>query len=95
MIKNGVLCREWTREDGTKIRVKRPFKLLLTDISGPFPEMSGGNKYILLLTDHFTKWVEVYAITNKEARTVADKLVDVINWYRVPEKNPIRSGQKL
>jgi hypothetical protein len=31
-----------------------------------------GNKYILTITDAFTKYPEIFAIPNKEAETVAD-----------------------
>jgi hypothetical protein len=31
-----------------------------------------GNKYILRMADAFTKYVEIFAIPNKEAVTVAD-----------------------
>lgn len=34
-----------------------------------------GNKYVLVAANCFTKWVEVYAIPNQEALTVATKLV--------------------
>ena len=32
------------------------------DILGPLPVTERGNRYILVLTDCFTKWTEVYAI---------------------------------
>jgi len=43
---------------------------------GPFPTTANGNRYILVASDYFTKWVEAYAIPNQEATTIAGKLVD-------------------
>ena len=45
------------------------------DILGPLPVSHNGNKYVLVVTDYFTCWVEVYAIPNQEADTVAEKMV--------------------
>ena len=44
-------------------------------IAGPFPESDRGSRYLLVGMDYFTKWLEVYAILNQEASTVADVLV--------------------
>ena len=46
-----------------------------TDILGPFPQSESGNRYVLLLGDYFTKWIEAYAIPEFSAKTVAQKLV--------------------
>ena len=35
---------------------------------------SGGYQYLLVLTDHFSKFVQVYPATNKSAKTAADRL---------------------
>ena len=53
-----------------------PWERLGIDITGPHPPSSRGNRYILTLIDHFTKWVEVWPIRNQEATTVARVLVD-------------------
>ena len=58
------------------IKVGYPLQLVAVDILGPLPESSTGNSYILVAADHFTKWMEAYAIPNQEAVTVAKKLVD-------------------
>ena len=55
--------------------VGSPMQLVAVDLLGPLPETSVGNKYILIAGDYFTKWMEVYAIPNQEATTVAQKLV--------------------
>ena len=45
------------------------------DILGPLPLTPHGNRFVLVVTDYFTKWTESYAIPNQEAVTVAEKLV--------------------
>jgi transposase InsO family protein len=62
-----------------------PWDRLSTDILGPFPESFKGNKYIMVVTDHFSKWVEIFAIPNQTAITCADILLnEVIDRYGCP-----------
>ena len=51
-------------------------QMVAMDILGPLPESDSGNSYLLVACDSFTRWVEVYAIPNQGALTVAKKLVD-------------------
>ena len=55
--------------------VGAPMDRVATDILGPFPQSSSGNRYILLVGDYFTRWIEAYAIPEFSAKTVAEKLV--------------------
>ena len=50
---------------------------IATDIRDPLPETPLKNKFILVLSDYFTKWTESYSyqIPNQEAATVAEKLL--------------------
>ncbi len=41
------------------------------DLMGPFKRNQDGNEYIVVMQDHFTKWVEGRAICGKEALTNA------------------------
>ena len=45
---------------------------------GPLPEAAGGNKHLLVVTDHFTKWCEVFPAKDQKAHTVAQILVSTI-----------------
>ena len=48
---------------------------VVTDILGPLPVTDNGNKYILLVMDQFSKWVEAYPIPDSTAETVANEIV--------------------
>ncbi|XP_063040269.1 uncharacterized protein LOC134435312 [Engraulis encrasicolus] len=52
-----------------------PLDRLHLDILGPFPLSSSGNKYILVIIDQFTRWVEAFAVPDQGAETTAKKLV--------------------
>ena len=51
-----------------------PFEKVAWDIMGPLPETKRGNKYILVLTDLFTKWVEAFPLKETSAETLAGVL---------------------
>ena len=55
------------------------------DILEPLPQSKQGNKYILIVTDYFIKWVEAYPLVNQEAVTVSEILIpEFISRFEVP-----------
>ncbi len=53
-----------------------PLDRISSDIAGPFPISNIGNRYILVVTDYFSKWTEVFAIPDQSAATCADKILN-------------------
>ena len=60
--------------------------MVATDIVGPLPKSSNGNKCILVASDYFTRWAKAYAILIQEATTVPNKLIDMFCRFCVPEQ---------
>ena len=44
--------------------VGAPMERIAIDILGPFPETARKNKFILVVSDYFTKWTESYPLPN-------------------------------
>ena len=53
-----------------------PWERVAADVAGPFPTTRNGNRYILVVQDYCTKWVEVFAMPDQTAETVATLIVD-------------------
>jgi hypothetical protein len=65
-----------------------PVQRIATDILGELPETENGNKYILVISDYFTKWTEAFAMANMETGTVARIIVEeVVTRFVVPCKS--------
>jgi hypothetical protein len=87
-------CLVCNQRKGPRQRHKLPIKRyqaseamqrLAIDMLGPLPITSAGNKYLVIITDYFSKWVEALPVPNMEATTVANVLVNcVISRYGVP-----------
>jgi hypothetical protein len=87
-------CEEFARQRRCKNRATLlsllpaagPFERLGLDFVGPIhPTSYEGNNYILVITDYFTKWVEVIALPDWTAETTCKALVDkIINYHGPP-----------
>ena len=46
------------------------------DMVGPLPESDKGNKYIMVMVDQFSKWVEIQPLAEISAETTARAVID-------------------
>jgi hypothetical protein len=49
------------------ISVSQPFTFWAMDYMGPLPGTGRGNKHILVVVDHFTKWCEAFATPDQKS----------------------------
>lgn len=73
---NGKLTTE--RPELHPVPVQSPWYHIGVDFVGPIsPPSSAGNRYILTISDYYTKWVEAIPLPTKEAPGVAASLLKV------------------
>ena len=59
----------------TKFHAGEPMERVHVDILGPLTESPNGHKYILVMTDQFTKWTELAALSEQTAERIATALI--------------------
>ena len=53
------------------------FELVCYDLAGPFiPSRDGGNTYVLIMVDHFSKWCEISPLKSAIASNIATKIFE-------------------
>ena len=78
------------------ISASYPFEKISWDIMGPLPVTEIGNKYILVETDLFSKWVEAFPLQVTDGLTLTSILMDeVICRYGVPQQLHSYQGSNL
>ena len=55
-----------------------PFHTVGIDIFGPLPRTTIGNRYVVVIVDRFSRWLELAAVPDITAETMAEVLVDRI-----------------
>nr|GEV83253.1 reverse transcriptase domain-containing protein [Tanacetum cinerariifolium] len=65
------------------IQVCEIFDVWVIDFMGPFP-YSQGNRYILVVVDNFSKWVEAKALPTNNARVLVKFLKSLFARFRTP-----------
>jgi len=87
------ICQASKHSRSTEITGRRrlyagcPWQIVAVDSVGPMPMSTHGNNWILLLTDHFTRWADALAIRDASAPTVARALDQhVFCYFGLPEQ---------
>lgn len=73
------------RAELTPLRPLRPLELVTTDILGPLPITKKRSQNVLAVIDHFTKYVEIFALKTMNAEEVADKLLQFCCRHSIPD----------
>ncbi|CAF1060608.1 unnamed protein product [Brachionus calyciflorus] len=89
-IERCIICQK-TSDPKNKIRIplnplrpSYPLEIVTTHILGPLKTSKNGFKYILVVIDHFTKWIVLYAIKNIDAKTKAKFFLEFICKFGIP-----------
>ena len=71
----------------TPIITRQPFEMISADIVGPLPITSSGNRYILTIMDHFTRYTRAIPLKEITATRVADCIIkEWINIFGPPRR---------
>ena len=63
-----------------------PFQKISWDVMGPLPTTLKGSKYILVITDLFTKWTEAFPLITTDSNALATVLIhEIVCRFGVPE----------
>ncbi|GIY68656.1 hypothetical protein CDAR_370541 [Caerostris darwini] len=60
-----------------------PFEKVGIDAIGPFVTSIEGNKHLIVMTDYFTKYAEVYPVKDIQSSTVCKVLIDFISRHGI------------
>ena len=62
-----------------------PMERIAIDLTGPYPISKKGHKYLMVVSDYFTTWVDAIPLKNQEATHIAERLMDrFISIFGVP-----------
>ena len=66
------------RQKGPLVRYHSgtPFDRVHIDLLGPFMRSEAGNRYVLVMIDQFTKWIETHPLSDQSAEQVAKSFIE-------------------
>ncbi|CAB0029094.1 unnamed protein product, partial [Trichogramma brassicae] len=75
---------------------KKPWECLALDLMGPYPTTPRKKRYLLVITDCFTKWIEAFAIPDSSAKTIVSVLDnEVFSRWGYPREIITDSGRQF
>ena len=77
------------------IPITWPFAVWGLDMVGPLKGGSHKKKYLLVMVDKFTKWIEARPVKKAESGPVIAFISDVVHRYGVPHNIIIDNGSKF
>lgn len=66
------------------IKVEGRWEVLSVGLIGPLRETADSNKYIITMTDMFTKWVVAHPLRDKSGASAARAIINMIHTYGPP-----------
>lgn len=76
------------------VPVGNPWEMVAVDVL-EVPMTARGNRYLLVIQDYFTKWLEAIPMTNQTAECVTAKLVDTFSRFGLPDILPSDQGSNF
>src|ERR1700712_4859320 len=71
---------------GNFVEAKVPWRVIATDICGPFPMSKNRKRFLLVAVDLFSKFTVIKAVTNTHANVVVDFIKrKVVSQYACPQ----------
>uniref|UniRef100_A0A1A8B0E5 Integrase catalytic domain-containing protein n=1 Tax=Nothobranchius furzeri TaxID=105023 RepID=A0A1A8B0E5_NOTFU len=77
------------------IKVREPWELLGMDLIGPLPETRLGNRYVLTMTDLYTKWVIAEPLKSKTAAEVSAVMTSKLYMFGMVRKIITDQGKEF
>ncbi len=90
-IRNCVECQKLAKHKSNDINTTyhiaagQPFQTICIDTIGPLPEDKSKNKYIIVVIDVFTRYVEIFPTRSTTALEATDCLIKIFGRYGLPE----------
>ena len=76
------------------VPIGKPWQMVAVDIL-EVPVSSNNNRYLLVIQDYFTKWVDTIPIPNQTAARITKELTSVFSTYGMPEILHSDQGQNF
>ncbi|XP_074789326.1 gypsy retrotransposon integrase-like protein 1 isoform X2 [Athene noctua] len=77
------------------IKAEYPWTAVTIDLMGPFNITNRSHKYIIMMTDLFTRWTVILPLHDTSAAEISKAIINVFFLYGPPQKMPIDQGKEL